>query len=103
MLKPFFLRAGANEKLHLHLLKLAHADNELPGYHLVPESLAYLRNAKRYFHPARFLNVQIIHKYPLRCFGAKVNHISIISYCAHLGAEHQVKLAYVRPVACAAN
>src|ERR1700753_1230292 len=90
MLKPFLLCARAYKKLHFHLLKLAHAVNDVSGYYFVSESLAYLRYTERYLHPARFLHVKIIYKYALRSFGSQVNNIGIISYGAHLGAEHQV-------------
>src|ERR1700744_2016521 len=52
VLKPFFLRTRANKELHLHLLKLAHTDNELACNNLVPESFTDLRDTKRDLHTA---------------------------------------------------
>src|SRR5690349_14436616 len=47
---PFFLCTGPNKKLHLHLLKLTHAENELPCNDLIAECFSYLRDTKRNFH-----------------------------------------------------
>ncbi len=101
--KPFFLCAGAYKKLHFHLLKFAHANDELARNYLIAESLAYLRYPERNFHPARFLHIKVIYKYALRSFWTQVNNISIISHSTHLRTEHQVKLTNVRPVAGTAN
>src|SRR4051812_23563943 len=54
-LVPLFLCTGANEKLHLHLLKLAHPENKLTGYDLIAECFSNLCNTERNFHPASFL------------------------------------------------
>src|ERR1051325_6417939 len=54
---PLFLGARADKKLHLHLLKFEHTENELAGNDLVTESLTGLGNTKRYFHPAGLLYV----------------------------------------------
>src|SRR3978361_1013492 len=67
---PFHLRAWANKKLHFHLFKFPHAENELTGNNLVTESLSCLRNAERNFHPAAFLHIQEIYKNTLGRFWA---------------------------------
>src|SRR5215211_5898026 len=41
------LRFRIDEELHLHLLELARAEDEVPGRDLVPERLADLRDAER--------------------------------------------------------
>jgi len=46
------LGAGAYKKLHFHLLKLTHTNNELAGNNFVTESLPNLGYTKRNFHPA---------------------------------------------------
>ena len=46
MVKPFQLLAGAYEKLHLHLLELAHTEDELSCHDLIAEGLADLRDTE---------------------------------------------------------
>ena len=67
---PFHLRAGPNEKLHFHLFKFAHAENELAGHYFVSEGLSNLGNTKGDFHPTGFLYVQEVYKNTLSGFGA---------------------------------
>src|SRR5690606_6452027 len=59
---PLLLRAGANKKLHFHLLKFSHTENEASGHNLITESFANLCNAKRNFHSGRFLHIQKVYK-----------------------------------------
>src|SRR5688500_4431444 len=58
MLIPLLLRTRPDKKLHLHLLKLPHPENELPCYDFIPESFTNLRNTKGYFHASGFLNIE---------------------------------------------
>src|SRR6476646_7703197 len=99
VLVPFFLCARTDEKLHFHLLKLAHTEDKLAGYNLVAECLTNLGNTKRYFHTCGLLHVEEIYEDTLCSFWAQVNSISIFGNRAKLGREHQVKLADICPVA----
>ena len=47
---------GFDEELHLHLLELARAEDEVPGRDLVAERLADLRDAERDLLPRRLLS-----------------------------------------------
>src|SRR5664279_623570 len=67
--EPFKFRSRLNKKLHLHLFKFSHPENELPGYYFIPECLTDLSNSKRYLHSSGLLNVQKIDKDSLCCFG----------------------------------
>ena len=96
--EPLHLRAWLDKELHLHLLKLAHTENELAGNNLVAESLANLCNAKRNFHASCLLHVEIIDKYTLGCFRTEVYLARTVGGRAHLCGEHQVELAHVCPV-----
>ena len=58
--EPVELRTGLDEELHLHLLELAHAEDELPGHDLVAESLADLRDAERNLHAAGLLDIEVV-------------------------------------------
>ena len=73
LVEPLQLRAGANKKLHFHLLELAHAENKLAGNNLIPECFPDLSDAKRNFHATSFLHIQVVDENSLGRFRAKVN------------------------------
>jgi len=58
-----------DEILHLHLLKLARAEDEVARRDLVAERLANLRNAERQLHAAGVDHVLEIDEHALRRFG----------------------------------
>ena len=66
VLVPLGLGAWGDEELHLHLLELPHAEDELAGDDLVPEGLADLRDAKRQLHAAGLLDVEEVDENALR-------------------------------------
>src|SRR5690606_12645822 len=68
VLKPLKFGAGAHEVLHLHLLKLTHAEDKLTGYNFVTESLADLGNPKRDLHTAGLHHIQKVYKNTLGGF-----------------------------------
>src|SRR5574344_1235827 len=96
--EPFHLSTRFNEELHLHLFKLAHTEDELTGYNLITESLAYLSDSKRYLHTACLLYIQVIDKNSLSCLRTQINLICRIGSRTHLCREHQIKLTHVGPV-----
>src|SRR5574344_111564 len=96
--EPFHLCTRFNEELHRHLFKLAHTEDELTGYNLITESLAYLSDSKRYLHTACFLYIQVIDKNSLSCLRTQINLICRIGSRTHLCREHQIKLTHVGPV-----
>src|SRR3990167_5553793 len=71
----FFTRT--HKKLHFHLFELAHTEDKLARYDLVPERFSDLSNSKRNLHAARFLNIQEVHKNTLSRFRTQVNRRSI--------------------------
>ena len=101
--EPLHLGAGLNEELHLHLLKLAHAEDKLTCHNLVTESLAYLCDTERNLHAACLLNVQIVHEDALSCLWTEVDFACRVGSRSHLCREHEVKLAHVSPVFCSAD
>ena len=103
LVEPIELGAGRNEELHFHLLELAHAEDKLARHNFVSECLSYLRDAKRHFHAARFLHVQVVNKDALCRFGAQINLAGGIRQRTHFGREHQVELANVGPILCSAD
>ena len=92
-----------HEELHLHLLELAHAEDELACHDFVTESLTDLCNTERNLHAARLLHVQVVDEDTLRRLGAKIDLHRTVGRRAHLGGEHQVELAYLGPVLRAAD
>ena len=103
LLPPLHLLAGTYEELHLHLLEFAHAEDELAGHDLVAERLSDLRDSERQFHAAGLLHVQEIDEDTLCRLGTQVDRIGTLGRRAHLGREHQVELAHLRPVARTRN
>ena len=98
LLVPFLLGTGLNEELHLHLLKLPHAEDELAGNDLVPESLTDLRDTEGKLLARAFLYVEEVNENTLGRFRAQVQFAFLASDVAELGGEHKVELAHVRPV-----
>ncbi len=98
-LEPFDFLAGSHEELHFHLLELAHAENELACHNLVAEGLAYLGYAEGQTHAAGLLYVEIVHENALGCLGAEIYGHGTVGSGAHFGAEHEVELTNVGPVA----
>ena len=94
---------GAYEELHLHLFELAHAEDELTGHDFVAERLADLCDAEGDAHAAGFLHVEVVDEDALGCFGAQKHGHGAVGGGTHLGFEHEVELAHVGPVLCAAD
>ena len=99
--KPIELSTRLNEELHLHLLKLAHTENELSCHDFVTECLTNLRDTERNLHASSLLNIKIIDEDTLCSLRTKVNLHRAFCACSHLGGEHKVELAHVSPVLCA--
>ena len=102
-LEPLHLGTGANEELHLHLLELSHAEDELTGNYFVTESLAYLGDAEGDAHTACLLHVEVVDKDALGGLGTEIDCHRAVGCGAHLGFEHEVELAYFCPVLGAGN
>ena len=102
-LEPLQLGAGLHEKLHLHLLELTHAEDELTGHDFVAEGLTYLCDTEGDLHTARLLHVQVVDEDTLRRLGAEVHLHGTFGRGTHLGGEHQVELTYLGPVLRAAD
>src|SRR5216684_653857 len=92
ILEPLLVSAGLDEELHLHLLELARAENEVTGGDLVAERFADLRDAERRFEAAGLLDVKEIHEHALCSLGAKECHGCVFLNRTDEGFEHQVEL-----------
>src|SRR5437899_4073770 len=63
---PLLGLGGRDEELHLHLLELAHAEEEVPGRDLVAERLARLRDPERRLAARELRDVLEVDEDPLR-------------------------------------
>ena len=68
-----FVFAGFDEVLHLHLLELARAKDEVTGRDFVAKRFADLCDAERQFATAGVQHVKKIDEDALRGFGTKIN------------------------------
>src|SRR5690242_13749950 len=87
---------GLDEILHLHLLKLARAQNEIARRDLVPERFTDLRNSKRQLAPHRSLHAEKVDKDSLRSFRAQIRErgwIVLFRVRAEKRAKHHVEIA----------
>ena len=101
--EPLQFGTGLHEVLHLHLLELTHAEDELTGNDFVTESLTYLCDTEGQLHATRFLHVQVVDKDSLCRLRTQVDCRSTIGSASDLGLEHEVELAHFSPVACATD
>src|SRR5262249_1266054 len=82
---------GLDEVLHLHLLELAHPEDEVAGADLVAEALADLSDAEGQLLAARLLNVLEVDVAALRRLGAEVDDRGVVLDGTHERLEHQVE------------
>ncbi len=84
---------GRAEELHLHLLKLARAEDVIARGHLVAEALADLRDAEGNLDARRVENVAVVEEDALGGLGAKVGLVGFVADGARVGVEHEVERA----------
>src|SRR5688572_27378270 len=87
------LRLRVDEELHLHLLELTRAEDEVPGRDLVAERLADLRDAEWDLLASRLLDVEEVHVDALRRLRAQVDHRRAVLDRPHERLEHEVEHA----------
>ena len=85
LLKPFHLGARAYEELHLHLLELAHTEDELTCHNLVAEGFSYLCDTEWNLHTASLLDIDIVHEDTLRGLRTEIYCVSLAAYRSELG------------------
>ena len=94
--KPLIKSGGrtllwSHEHLQLHLLKLAHAEDEVPWADLVTEGLPDLRNTEWNLLPCSIANILVLNICTLCRLWAQVDDRGIFLHWAHEGLEHQVE------------
>ena len=95
-------RAGLvrrDEVLHLHLLELARAKDEVAGGDLVAKGLADLGDPERRPAARELQHVLEVDEDPLGGLGAQVDGRGVVAHRPHVGLEHEVELARVGEVA----
>ena len=85
--------ARPDEVLHLHLLELAHPEDEVAGADLVAEALADLGDPERDLLAARLLDVLEVDVAALGGLGPEVDDRGLVLDRAHPRLEHQVEAA----------
>ena len=101
-LEPLPILARLDEVLHLHLLELAGAEDEVPGRDLVAERLADLRDPERDLLARGAEHVLEVDVDPLRGLGPQIDDGRLVLDRPHEGLEHEVELPRLGEVARAA-
>ena len=99
VLEPLRRVGGWHEELHLHLLELPQAEEEVPGRDLVAEALADLRDPERRLHAQRRGDVLEVDEDPLCRLGAEVRARGVVEHRPDLRLEHEVERARLCQVA----
>ena len=103
ILEPLEVGAGLAEELQLHLLELAHAENEVARGDLVAEALADLADAERQLFACRALDVIEVDENALRRLGTQIHGVLRVLGHALKRLEHQVELTDIGKVVLAAG
>ncbi len=90
-LVPLLVLAGLDEELHLHLLELAGAEDEVAGGDLVAEALADLADAERRLLARALLHVGVVDEDALRGLGAQVGQPAVVLDDAEVGLQQPVE------------
>jgi hypothetical protein len=93
VLVPLLVRARLDEELHLHLLELAGAEDEVARRDLVAERLALLADAERDLLPAGGEHVLVVDEDALGGLRAQEREAALVLDRADVGAQHAVEVA----------
>ena len=96
VLVPLLVTAGHDEELHLHLLELTGAEDEVARSDLVTEALADLRDAERGLLTRRVHYIDEVEKDSLRSLGTQIVQARVILDNTEVGLEQ----ARERPGLC---
>ena len=98
---PLLRLVRRHEVLHLHLLELARAEDEVAGRDLVAERLADLRDPERRLLARELQDVLEVEEDPLGGLGAQEDARALVRDRAHVRLEHQVEHARLGQLAAA--
>ena len=102
VLVPLLVRARHDEELHLHLLELAGAEDEVAGSDLVAEALAGLADAERRLLASRVHHVEVVDEDALRRLRSQVVNGGRVLDRANGRAQHAVEVARLGEVSARA-
>ena len=102
VLVPFLVGAGHHEELHLHLLELTGAEDEVAGRDLVAEGLAHVGDAERRLGTRGGHHVLEVDEDALRGLGAQVVQAVLVLDRPEVGAQHHVEVTRFGPLAAGA-
>ena len=91
VLEPLLALGRRHEVLHLHLLELAGAEDEVLRRDLVAERLAHLGDAEGRLLARRVEDVGEVEEHALGRLGPQVGHVALVLHRAGVGLEHQVE------------
>ena len=103
VLVPLLVGAGLDKELHLHLLELAGAEDEVPGGDLVPEGLTGLSNTERRLLTSAGEHVLEVHEDTLGGLGTQVVQTGLVLDRAEVSLEHHVEVTGLGPLALVAT
>src|SRR5437660_4561625 len=98
VLEPGVCLRRRYEVLHLHLLELPGAEDEVPGGDLVAERLADLCDTEGWSLPGRLEHAGEVEKHPLGRLRAQVHLCSLVLDRASVGLEHRVERPWLGEV-----
>ncbi|MPM15576.1 hypothetical protein SDC9_61947 [bioreactor metagenome] len=99
VLVPLLVGPRLDEELHLHLLELAGAEDEVAGGDLVAEGLAHLADTERRLLARRGHHVLEVDEDALGGLGAQVVQAGLILDRAEIGLQHHVEVPRLGPLA----
>ena len=102
VLVPFLIGAGRDEELHLHLLELTGAEDEVARGDLVTEGLTHVGDAERRLGTGGGHHVLEVHEDALRSLRTQVVQAVLVLDRAEVGAQHHVEVARFGPLATGA-
>jgi hypothetical protein len=99
VLVPLLRLVGRAEELHLHLLELAGAEDEVAGGDLVPERLADLGDTERRLLAGELEDVLEVVEDPLRRLGPQIGVRARVGDRSDLRLDQQVEVARLPEIA----
>ena len=102
VLVPLLVGAGHDEELHLHLLELTGAEDEVARRDLVAERLADLADAERRLLARGLHDVREVDEDALRGLRTQVVQPGLVLDRAQVGLQHHVEVTRLGPLAAGA-
>ena len=92
--EPLLVSAWLTEELHLHLLKLAGAEDEVLCSDLVSEGLTYLGDTEWNLDTGGLEHILVVNIDALGCLRSEIDYGSCIPIGSDMGLEHKVEVSW---------